>query len=43
MRETLQILSTEGLVEATAQRGFRVTSATKDDVRDIEMVRFEVE
>jgi len=27
MRETLRILSTEGLVEATAQRGFRVTSA----------------
>ncbi|MCP4196008.1 GntR family transcriptional regulator [Pseudopelagicola sp. nBUS_19] len=43
MRETLQILSTEGLVEATAQRGFRVTSATEDDVRDIQMVRFEVE
>jgi DNA-binding GntR family transcriptional regulator len=43
MRETLQILSAEGLVEATAQRGFRVTSATEDDVRDIEMVRFEVE
>ncbi|MEP5630856.1 MAG: GntR family transcriptional regulator [Tateyamaria sp.] len=43
MRETLRILSTEGLVEATAQRGFRVTSATEDDVRDILMVRFEVE
>ncbi|MEP4197034.1 MAG: GntR family transcriptional regulator [Aliishimia sp.] len=43
MRETLRILSTEGLVEATAQRGFRVTSATEDDVRDIQMVRFEVE
>ncbi|MEO9896826.1 MAG: GntR family transcriptional regulator [Paracoccaceae bacterium] len=43
MRETLRILSTEGLVEATAQRGFRVTSATEDDVRDILMVRFEIE
>ncbi|MEP1613026.1 MAG: GntR family transcriptional regulator [Roseobacter sp.] len=43
MRETLRILSTEGLVEATAQRGFRVTSATQDDVRDIQMVRFEIE
>lgn len=43
MRETLRILSTEGLVEATAQRGFRVTSATEDDVRDIQLVRVEVE
>jgi len=43
MRETLRILSSEGLVEATAQRGFRVTSATQDDVRDIVMVRCEVE
>ncbi len=43
MRETLRILSTEGLVEATAQRGFRVTSATEGDVRDIQMVRFEIE
>lgn len=43
MRETLRILSTEGLVEATAQRGFRVTSATESDVHDISMVRTEVE
>jgi DNA-binding GntR family transcriptional regulator len=43
MRETLRILSTEGLVEATAQRGFRVTSATESDIRDIVMVRCEVE
>lgn len=43
MRETLRILSSEGLVEATAQRGFRVTSATEDDVRDIALVRIEVE
>ncbi len=43
MRETLRILSTEGLVEATAQRGFRVTSATEDDLRDILLVRVEIE
>jgi len=43
MRETLRILSTEGLVEATAQRGFRVTSATEDDLRDIQLVRTEIE
>jgi len=43
MRETLRILSSEGLVEATAQRGFRVTSATEDDLRDIQLVRTEVE
>ncbi len=43
MRETLRILSTEGLVEATAQRGFRVTSATEEDLRDIQLVRIEVE
>ena len=43
MRETLRILSTEGLVEATAQRGFRVTSATEDDLRDIALVRVEIE
>ncbi|MEX0339075.1 MAG: GntR family transcriptional regulator [Arenibacterium sp.] len=43
MRETLRLLSSEGLVEATAQRGFRVTSATEDDLRDIMMVRIEIE
>jgi DNA-binding GntR family transcriptional regulator len=43
MRETLRILSAEGLVEATAQRGFRVTSATEEDLRDICLVRLEVE
>ncbi|KMW57180.1 Transcriptional regulator, GntR family [Candidatus Rhodobacter oscarellae] len=43
MRETLRILTSEGLVEATAQRGFRVTSATEDDLRDIALVRVEVE
>lgn len=43
MRETLRLLSAEGLVEATSQRGFRVTSATADDMRDIALVRGEVE
>lgn len=43
MRETLRILSSEGVVEATNQRGFRVTSATEDDLRDILLVRLEVE
>lgn len=43
MRETLRLLTAEGLVEATTQRGFRVTSATEDDVRDIFMVRSEIE
>lgn len=43
MRETLRILSSEGMVEATNQRGFRVTSATEDDLRDILLVRLEVE
>lgn len=43
LRETLRLLSAEGLVEATAQRGFRVTSATQDDLRDIALVRAEIE
>lgn len=43
MRETLRILSSEGMVEATNQRGFRVTSATEEDLRDILLVRLEVE
>lgn len=43
MRETLRLLSAEGLVEATAQRGFRVTSATEEDLRDIIMVRGQIE
>ena len=43
MRETLRILSSEGVVEAANQRGFRVTSATEDDLRDILLVRLEVE
>lgn len=43
MRETLRMLDAEGLVEATAQRGFRVTSATEDDLRDVMRVRIEIE
>lgn len=43
MRETLRVLASEGMVEATNQRGFRVTSATEDDLRDIVFLRLEVE
>jgi DNA-binding GntR family transcriptional regulator len=43
MRETLRMLVAEGMVEATNQRGFRVTSATEDDLADILMMRLEVE
>lgn len=43
MRETLRILVAEGMVEATNQRGFRVTSATEDDLKDILLMRLEIE
>lgn len=43
LRETLRLLSAEGLVEAIAQRGFRVTSATPDDLSDIALVRTALE
>lgn len=43
MRETLRMLTAEGLVEALSQRGFRVTSATEDDLRDILLMRLETE
>ncbi len=43
MRETLRLLSAEGLVEATSQRGFRVTSATGEDLRDILFMRLQIE
>ncbi|MEP2784844.1 MAG: GntR family transcriptional regulator [Pseudoruegeria sp.] len=43
MRETLRMLTTEGMVEAINQRGYRVTSATEDDLRDILLLRLEVE
>lgn len=43
LREALMQLSVEGLVEATAQRGFRVASATQEDLEDITRLRIEVE
>ena len=43
MRESLRVLSAEGMVEATAQRGFRVTSATYEDICDIAFIRKEIE
>lgn len=43
LREALMQLSVEGLVEATAQRGFRVASATQEDLEDITRLRVEVE
>jgi GntR family transcriptional regulator, carbon starvation induced regulator len=43
MRETLRLLSAEGIVEATSQRGFRVTSATENDRQDILLIRLEIE
>lgn len=43
MREALTLLSSEGLVEANAQRGFRVASATQDDLKDIVRLRSEIE
>lgn len=42
-REALTLLSVEGLVEATAQRGFRVASATQADLEDITRLRAEIE
>ena len=43
LREALTLLSVEGLVEATAQRGFRVASATLEDLKDITRLRVEIE
>ncbi len=43
MRETLRMLDAEGLVEATPQRGFRVASATEEDLQDVMRVRIEIE
>lgn len=42
-REALTLLSVEGLVEASAQRGFRVASATQADLEDITRLRAEIE
>jgi len=43
MREALTLLSSEGLVEANVQRGFRVASATEEDLKDITRLRCEIE
>lgn len=42
-REALTQLASEGLVEASAQRGFRVASATQHDLEDITRLRAEIE
>ncbi len=42
-REALTHLASEGLVEANAQRGFRVASATQMDLEDITRLRAEIE
>ena len=42
-REALTRLAGEGLVEANAQRGFRVASATEADARDIARLRARIE
>lgn len=43
LREALNQLTAEGLVEAMAQKGFRVASATEADLQDITRLRREVE
>ena len=43
MPEALTRLNSEGLVEANAQRGFRVASATEEDLKDIIRMRSEIE
>ena len=42
-REALTLLASDGLVEANAQRGFRVASATQADLEDITRLRAEIE
>lgn len=42
-REALTLLAADGLVEASAQRGFRVASATQADLEDITRLRVEME
>ncbi|WP_198174094.1 GntR family transcriptional regulator [Mesorhizobium xinjiangense] len=42
-REALTLLAADGLVEASAQRGFRVASATQADLEDITRLRVEIE
>ena len=43
LREALMRLSSEGLVVAEEQRGFRVAPATRDDLEDIMRTRVEIE
>lgn len=43
IREALRILTAEGLVEAEAQRGFRVVSASEADLVDVMRLRLEIE
>lgn len=43
LREALTHLVNDGLVEASDQRGFRVTSATQADLDDITRLRIEIE
>ncbi len=43
LREALTKLAAEGLVEANEQRGFRVASATPQDLDDITRLRAEIE
>ena len=42
-REALTLLAADGIVEANAQRGFRVASATQADLEDITRLRCEIE
>ncbi len=42
-REALTLLAADGIVEASAQRGFRVASATQADLEDITRLRVEIE
>jgi DNA-binding GntR family transcriptional regulator len=43
VREALSRLTSEGLVEAEPQRGFRVTPLSSDDLQDLTMIRIEIE
>jgi DNA-binding GntR family transcriptional regulator len=43
IREALSRLTSEGLVQARPQRGFRVTPISADDLRDLTAARIEIE